>query len=97
MSEEDSLETYLSSLDEWQNDQRALGYFSSFKGNFEDAPENWNHKIQFWFNLLLKSVPNKWVGNVDILCFEDSKIPHYFQRKGVSPLGIPMVIVSDVS
>lgn len=74
---------------EWDDDERMVFMFSDFKENRDVNTADWDSKMDFWTDLVLKSCRLR--GTV---CFSLQELNDTFRRKDKSPLGLATVVQS---
>ena len=89
-----SLSAYLDKeVPEWKDEHRISGLFGSFTGSREINPEAWDGRVAFWERVLTETSARGFLSE-NRLTIDSTNLAAKFERRGTTPLGLAVVLVS---
>ena len=92
MDTQTSIQSFLGSIPEWQDENKRKALFSSVKGSSEDMIMQGQPKLDFWRKMILYACQHDMLHSQSILAFDASKLTSIFKKNDVSPMCFPFVI-----
>ena len=87
-----TLETFLASLPEWQDDLKARSMFASFSQPREVNPEAWDARFGFWRMVITEGLDRGLLGDSVFGLERPEDLPFRFCRQHITPLGLADVV-----
>lgn len=87
-----SLQEYLRSLPEWQDDMKARSMFASFNQPRDVNPEAWDARFGFWKGVILEATELGLLSDSIFTVKNVDELSFMFCRNHISPLGLSEVI-----
>ncbi|TPX33864.1 hypothetical protein SmJEL517_g03371 [Synchytrium microbalum] len=84
------MEAFLSSLPEWNDDQRLRALYASFPDKTVNKTA-YESRMAIWKRILISSISNQWLSDSKC-CLHRRDLEAKFKRKGTTPLGLQTVI-----
>lgn len=87
-----TLESFLASLPEWQDDLKARSMFASFSQPRDVNPEAWDARFGFWKMVILEGLDQGLLGDSVFRLEHPEDLPFRFYRQQITPLGLADVV-----